>query len=313
MKKSIITFIGKCLVLPLIFSTCFVLNVSCSSDDDDKGINTGEELWHEPLRIGTYNIQYDNLNDPVNTWESRNKILEPQLKALDFDIFGSQEPYINQLDDMMKYLPEYTYIGKSITGEVGVARRHYVPIFYKTEKFEVLKDGMFWLSETPNIPNSKGWDAYSVRVCVWAQFKDKTTGKEFYHFNTHFDHIGVEAKRQSATLLLQKIKDIAGDSPCFVTGDFNSNQKTVAYNTLVTSNTIVDSRGKAEKRTNEDWPTFNDYKLISTPAANATRIDHVFINAKGTRVKSWEIVNKDFKGKYPSDHFPIIVEWCLRK
>lgn len=309
MKKY--NIIKDLFVLPCLFLSLFLLTVSCSSDDEN---TTNKNIeWYDPIKIGTYNIQYDNLNDKVNTWESRNKILQQILKECDFDIFGSQEPYLIQLEDMMQYMTDYAYIGKSIVGETEIKRKHYNPIFYKKDKFEVLKDGMFWLSETPNVANSKGWDAYSVRMCVWAQFKDKKTGKEFYHFNVHFDHIGVTARQESAKLMVSKIEEIAGTTPAFMTGDFNSNQKTVPYNTIVTSANIKDSYSRAESKINADWPTYNGYNYISTPPANATRIDHIFIAGKGSKVNSWELINKSYAQKYPSDHYPIMVEWAFRK
>lgn len=310
--NNIFSQLKKIFLLITVLGFCMSATASCSSDDSDGG-NMFLEEWHEPLRIGTYNIQYDNLNDLSNPWSSRNIILEKLLQEYDFDIFGAQEPYLGQLNDMMKYLPDYAYLGKDITGGTEVLRRHYVPIFYKKEKFDVLRNGMFWLSETPNVANSKGWDAYSVRVCVWAQFKEKETGKEFYHFNVHFDHIGTTARQESAKLIVEKIKEIAGDQPVFLTGDFNSNQKSVPYNTIVTSGSVVDSYSRSEEKVNANWPTYNGYKYISTPPANANRIDHVFVTTKGTKVQSWQLINTDYSQKYPSDHYPILIEWCFRK
>src|SRR5690606_31094241 len=80
----------------------------------------------------------------------------------------------------------------------------------------------FWLSSTPAVPGSKGWDAAITRIVTWGQFRDKVTNKEFFVFNTHFDHVGLEARKQSARLILQKIKDLAGSSPVILTGDFNA-------------------------------------------------------------------------------------------
>ena len=74
-----------------------------------------------------------------------------------------------------------------MTGEDNVERRHFNPIFYKTDKFEVLESGSFWYSETPNVPNTKFSDSYSPRMCNWAHFRVKATGKEFYYFNTHLE------------------------------------------------------------------------------------------------------------------------------
>lgn len=216
----------------LLFSSSAL---SCSSDDDGGG-NGGTQLeWLEPIRVASYNIQYDNRNEEAGRWENRKEIVCRLLEAEDFDIFGAQEPYKFQIEDMAAALPGYTWIGTSVTGEDNVERRHFNPIFYKTDKFEVLESGSFWYSETPNVPNTKFSDSYSPRMCNWAHFRVKATGKEFFLFNSHFDHIGTVARAESAKLLIEKVAEIAGKTPAFCTGDFNSNQQTNVYNTIVTS------------------------------------------------------------------------------
>ena len=75
-------------------------------------------------------------------------------------------------------------------------------------------------------------------MCNWAHFRVKATGKEFFLFNSHFDHIGTVARAESAKLLIEKVAEIAGKTPAFCTGDFNSNQQTNVYNTIVTSGTM---------------------------------------------------------------------------
>lgn len=267
----------------LLFSSSAL---SCSSDDDGGG-NGGTQLeWLEPIRVASYNIQYDNRNEEAGRWENRKEIVCRLLEAEDFDIFGAQEPYKFQIEDMAAALPGYTWIGTSVTGEDNVERRHFNPIFYKTDKFEVLESGSFWYSETPNVPNTKFSDSYSPRMCNWAHFRVKATGKEFFHFNSHFDHIGTVARAESAKLLIEKVAEIAGKTPAFCTGDFNSNQQTNVYNTIVTSGTLVDSYARTTDKVNADWPSYNGYKYISTPPAKASRIDHIFVTKGRTKVQS---------------------------
>ena len=113
----------------LLFSSSAL---SCSSDDDGGG-NGGTQLeWLEPIRVASYNIQYDNRNEEAGRWENRKEIVCRLLEAEDFDIFGAQEPYKFQIEDMAAALPGYTWIGTSVTGEDTVERRHFNPIFYKT-------------------------------------------------------------------------------------------------------------------------------------------------------------------------------------
>ena len=157
----------------------------------------------------------------------------------------------------------------------------------------------FWYSETPSAPGSKGWDSYSPRMCNWVHFRIRANGREFYHFNSHFDHIGTTARAESAKLLVAKVREIAGGKPAFCTGDFNSNQNTEAYKTIAGSDILADSYVRCPAKTNGDWPTYNGYKYISTPPAAASRIDHVFVTPKDTKVVSWRIVNNSYNRKYP--------------
>ena len=150
-------------------------------------------------------------------------------------------------------------------------------------------------------------------MCNWAHFRVKATGKEFFHFNSHFDHIGTVARAESAKLLIEKVAEIAGKTPAFCTGDFNSNQQTNVYNTIVTSGTLVDSYARTTDKVNADWPSYNGYKYISTPPAKASRIDHIFLTKGRTKVQSWAIVNTSYSQKYPSDHFPVVIEWSFAK
>ena len=114
-------------------------------------------------------------------------------------------------------------------------------------------------------------------------------------------------------LLIEKVAEIAGKTPAFCTGDFNSNQQTNVYNTIVTSGTLVDSYARTTDKVNADWPSYNGNKYISTPPAKASRIDHIFVTKGRTKVQSWAIVNTSYSQKYPSDHFPVVIEWSFAK
>ena len=168
-------------------------------------------------------------------------MLRQLLQSEKFDIFGAQEPYLTQIKDIEPFLDGYTWVGENVIGDKTAQRRHYNPVFYRKDKFEVLDMGSFWYSETPSAPGSKGWDSYSPRMCNWVHFRIRANGREFYHFNSHFDHIGTTARAESAKLLVAKVREIAGGKPAFCTGDFNSNQNTEAYKTIAGSGILADS------------------------------------------------------------------------
>ena len=267
-----------------LFLLCLPLFSLCSSGNDDPAPAPapGKE-WLDPIRVATYNIQYDNSSDQDNKWTTRRDLLRQLLQSEKFDIFGAQEPYLTQIKDIEPFLDGYTWVGENVIGDKTAQRRHYNPVFYRKDKFEVLDMGSFWYSETPSAPGSKGWDSYSPRMCNWVHFRIRANGREFYHFNSHFDHIGTTARAESAKLLVAKVREIAGGKPAFCTGDFNSNQNTEAYKTIAGSGILADSYVRCPSKTNGDWPTYNGYKYISTPPAAASRIDHVFVTPKDTK------------------------------
>lgn len=260
------------------------------------------------LKIASFNIQYDNLKDKANPWEKRLPGVVEVFNKYQFDIVGAQEPYLSQLNDLMPQIPGYAYLGINILGDTTnvVLRRHYTPIFYKKDRMEVLNWGTFWYSETPDVPGKKGWDAYSPRICTWAKFKDKKSQKEFYIFNNHFDHLGLIARRESPKLLLAKIKEIANGYPVLTMGDFNTTQYNPNYKILAESGVVKDAYHAAKSIRNSNTTTFNDYK--ADPQGN-NRIDHIYVTIQPeVMVKSYRIITDSYKGIYPSDHFPVLIE-----
>lgn len=279
----------------------YILPLSISSSNpewinDDKKTVLLQTIVSEELNIASYNIEYNNSNSTGGPWSSRKALVGRMFQQYSFDIVGVQEPDKNQLDDIISVASGYNYLGTGVTGSV--------PVFYKKDRFEVIESDIFWLSPTPDIPG-KAWDAYHPRKCRWVHFKDINTGKEFYFFNIHMDHIGVEARMKSTELILEKIPEIAGNYPAILTGDFNFNQNDENYNTLELSGVLKDAYVIAPENINKEKGTHNGYNLSFTSTA---RIDHVFLyNASLMNVKTHEIITTTFEGKFPSDHCPVRV------
>lgn len=285
--------------LYLVLLTALI--TSCKKKDEN------ETKWHEPLRIASYNIQYDNTGTPpLGPWANRKESLKALLTKYDFDIIGAQEPYLFQLNDIKTMLPQYDYIGIDIEGGTTALRKHYTPIIYKKDKFEILDWGTFWFSSDSSTPGSIGWDAYSPRICTRALIKDKTTGKIFNFMNVHLDHIGVTARNMSVQMILSLVPSVSAKYPVIVTGDFNQNQNTVNITKIKNSGVLRDSRDMALTLVNGDKGTFNDYDINYT---NTSRIDHLFLSTGlPLRVKSWQVVTDYFNNQYASDHCPVMVE-----
>lgn len=275
----------------------------------------------------SYNLRYANAEDSAagNGWGKRYPVMAKLIQYHGFDIFGTQEGYIQQLEDMKTALPGYEYIG--VGRNDGKEAGEHSAIFYRTDKFDVIDKGDFWLSETPDTA-SVGWDAVLPRICSWGRFKCKDTGFEFLFFNLHMDHIGKKARVESAFLVQQKMKELGAGLPVILTGDFNVDQTHSSYKALTEKGVLLDSYETADFRY-ATTGTFNNYEPDNF---TESRIDHVFVSP-AFHVKRYgvltdtyrsikpegseealkkdcpeEISIKKYQARTPSDHFPVRVE-----
>ncbi|HEY9342617.1 MAG TPA: endonuclease/exonuclease/phosphatase family protein [Hanamia sp.] len=258
----------------------------------------------QDLRVATYNLRYVNKNDSINGngWAMRSPVITALIRFHDFDVFGTQEGYKNQLDDITDALPQYVYYGRG--RDDGKDKGEHSAIFYKKDKFKLLDKGDFWLSQTPDKP-SLGWDATCCnRICSWVYLQDKKSGKKFYFFNAHFDHQGVQARQESSKLVLQKMKDIAGKVPAMFTGDLNGSQSSDWYKAIANSGLLKDTYFQV-KYPYANNASFNGFG--ATKSDNNEIIDHIFIS-DDFAVKKWGLLTDTYHGKYPSDHFPVVAE-----
>jgi endonuclease/exonuclease/phosphatase family metal-dependent hydrolase len=258
-------------------------------------------LSAQTMRLATYNIRYDNKQDTANAWLKRVPYLTDLVKFQDFDLFGTQEVLYNQLVDMTAKLPDYAYIG--VGRDDGKQAGEFSAIFYKKNKYKLLKQGTFWLAPTTTTP-IKGWDAALPRVCTWGQFQDIATGFTFYMFNTHFDHRGVEARRESAKLILAKVKELAGTAPVILSGDLNVDQRNESYALLNTSGLLKDAYTTA-KVVYAPNGTFNGFDATRK---TDSRIDHIFLTSTFTPTRYGILTDTYGGGKTPSDHYPVAIE-----
>ncbi len=253
----------------------------------------------QQVRVATYNIRGDFARDaPANMWKDRAPLVNSLVNFHDFDVFGVQEAAAHQLSDMANGLPNYQLVKDgSHTGLDALS------IFYKKDKYELLKRGSFWLAPDQN-STLKAWDAKYPRGCTWVSLKDKKTGKIFYYFNTHLDHVGVEARSKSTLLIAEKIKEFGGNTAAAaVGGDFNFNQFDENYPKIQATSGLTDSYTIA-RVTYTPNGTFNGFNITRN---SVERIDHIFVT-KNTEVLRYGILTDTFGGKFPSDHFPVVID-----
>lgn len=255
------------------------------------------------LNIMSFNIRYDNPNDAPNDWPNRKDMVAQMVTFHEVDIVGMQEVLKHQIEDLESRLEDYKWIG--VGRDDGKSEGEFCPIFYNAEKLSIQKQSTFWLSETCEVPGKMGWDAACNRVVTWAKFKVNTTGKTFFLFNTHFDHRGQIARRESAKLLLAKIDEIAGEQPAFITGDFNGSPESEPYQILTNPKQgIKDAFNLSRTPHYGQLSTFSGFKPVEKD--NGNRIDYIFISGDIT-VNKHAIFTDAWGGKYPSDHFPVFV------
>lgn len=258
------------------------------------------------LKVATYNLRMDTPGDSLNSWSYRKDAVKSLIQFYDFDIVGTQEGFLHQLQAICE-LPGYTYSGSG--REDGKNAGEHSAIIFKKDKFTVLDSGDFWLRENPAEPGL-GWDATCCnRICSWVKFKDNTSGAEFFFFNVHFDHQGVVARQESGKLMISKIKEIAKDAPVICTGDFNSTPDTEQIKGL--SAFLRDSREVTEQAPYGPLGTFN--RRFSFPVGN-NRIDYIFVSNQ-FRVARYGVLTEQREGtsNYPSDHLPVVTDLILVK
>jgi len=256
-------------------------------------------LSGQSFRVLTCNIRYDNPSDGSNSWSQRKTWLSSQIRQAGPGIFGIQEGLAHQVAFLDSALAGYRHIG--VGRDDGKNKGEFSAIFYDTLKFRVLEQSTFWLSPTPGTP-SIGWDAACIRICTCGLFQDIRTGKKFRVFNTHLDHMGTAARKNSAILILKKMKELnRRDLPVILMGDFNGGPDSEPLRCL--EKNLTDTYVAAG--VNDTAGTFNGF---GSSDAEKERIDFIFTGKKGFAVKGYRVIREFHDGLYPSDHFPVTAD-----
>ena len=262
----------------------------------------------KPINTMSFNIRYDNPEDGKQNWHHRKENIIRMINFNDLDIIGMQEVLITQLNFLKENLSQYNTVG---VGRVdGKEKGEFAPIFFKKDRFEELKSGTFWLSETPE-KVSKGWDAALERIATWVILKDKTTGKAFIFMNTHFDHIGKHARIESSKLLKQKSMELAGNLPLILTGDFNLVPESEGIKTLIEpngKNTLVNSSSLAAISYGPNWTTCG---FDNRPFEKRKIIDYIFLRHV-EKVNKYAVFTEMLNDIYLSDHCPVFAQVELK-
>jgi endonuclease/exonuclease/phosphatase family metal-dependent hydrolase len=263
---------------------------SCKSENDS-------------VKVMTLNIRYDNPGDSINTWKDRASLVCNFVLNEKPDVIGMQEVLWKQYELLDSVLTDYASIG--VGREDGVKEGEMSPIFYKKEKYGMVRNITFWLSDTPNIQGSIAWGSSIPRIVTWMELVDKNSHKHFFFFNTHFAHDSDSARRMSSALLLDSLERISSGFPFIVTGDFNMLSSSQEYKLLTGPAESVpllkDTYTISEKKPTGPAYTFNGF----SDKPGTRRVDYIFVR-NGMKVMDHSTIIKKGNGVFISDHWPVI-------
>lgn len=268
---------------------------ACKSASKTSGVS--------PLKIMTYNIRLDVASDGENAWPNRKEFLSSQVLFHSPDILGIQEARPHQMMYLKSMLTEYKTIG---IGRRGENKGEHSSIFYNSKKLKVEKEATFWLSETPTI-FSQGWDAAHPRICTYGLFTQLDNNKKIWVFNTHLDNRGTESRLKGTALILEKIEAVnTGNFPVIVMGDFNVEPNSELI--VGVKQKMNDSRDIAPIIFGPNG-TFNGF---NSDEPVTRRIDYILLSkTEQVDLKKYGVLSTVIASKYPSDHFPVLVELDL--
>jgi endonuclease/exonuclease/phosphatase family metal-dependent hydrolase len=260
------------------------------------------------LNVMTFNIRLNIAVDSLDAWPYRKGKVPSQILFHDVHLLGVQEALHDQMMDLRAGLPQFKGLGGG--REDGKEKGEYSAIFYDTTRLQLLQTNMFWLSETPKVIGSVGWDAALTRVMTWAKFRDKKTKKIFYAFNTHFDHRGEIARRESAKLVLNKIKEIAGNIPAVCTGDFNAEPAQEPIRVIMDKNNPLHLTDSKEISQTPHYGPTGTFTAFKSKERNDYPIDYIFLKGKW-KVLKHATISETWGGRYASDHFSVLATLVL--
>lgn len=255
-----------------------------------------------PIRAMTFNIRLDVASDGENAWPHRKEMVEAVVEHEAPDVLGMQEVLLHQKQYLESELTDYTFVG--VGRDDGAEAGEFSPLAWRSDRFAMVDSGTFWLSPTPEVAGSKGWDAALPRIATWAVLRDRRSGETIRVLNTHFDHVGTAARANAARIIAEWVA--AGDTPAIVMGDFNVSPDSEPYHVLANTAQSGLSDARTISRTPPYGPsgTFTGFDIM---AAADGPIDHIFVTGDFA-VERYAVVTQHWEGHLPSDHYPVVAD-----
>lgn len=261
-------------------------------------IGFSKESDERDLKVMSFNIRLGVANDGPNHWDTRKELVVQTIRNYSPDLLGLQEVWPMQEAYLKEKFPGYEYYGRSRLTDAKEGEQ--CAVMFRKDRFELLAKRTFWLSETPDEPESKSWDSSLPRIANWTRLKDKRNlGQELVLVNIHFDHRGRESREQAAKLIHRSVAKLGTSARVVVTGDFNAGEGSPPYRALV-GDCLVDTFRISKPTRTEEEGTFTAWK----GKRDGNRIDWVLCSPN-FKVLSAVIDHTEFDGRYPSDHYPV--------
>ncbi len=279
----------------IIIMTLVLSTISCTYLSQQK----------QAIRVMSFNIRYNNPDDGPNAWPNRKDVVANLILYHQADIVGMQEALADQIQDLESRLPDYKWFG--VGRDDGKSAGEFSAIFYRANRFEVLEHNTFWLSETPTVAGSRGWDAACVRIVTWGTFRDRVNNNTFTLLNTHFDHRGPRARRESAKLLRSFAEKLPANIPVIITGDFNAADTSIVYTEITSASAASSAHLLVDTRSVTKQPPYGpnwSFHGFGT-ATRRQRIDYIFTDQHAS-VLQYAIIPDHWDDIWPSDHLPVI-------
>lgn len=259
----------------------------------------GEEK--DTIRVLTFNLRYLNPGDAgARMWTQRRDAVAELIKNDQADFIGVQEAFRSMLDDVRARVPGYRELGAG--REDGLQKGEYSAILFREAAWHAAESGTFWLSDTPDVPGSSTWGNTVTRICTWARFRHKVSGRELFVYNAHFDHQSQPSREKSAALIMQRIRDRGSEAPVLVTGDFNATPENPAVATILKGPPLMTDVWLSLNKAAGDAEsgTFHDF----SGRRDGGRIDYIFASPGLVPLEA-AIMHDEKGGQYPSDHYPV--------
>jgi endonuclease/exonuclease/phosphatase family metal-dependent hydrolase len=262
------------------------------------------------LRVMSFNVRNSGAKDGPNAWSLRKELFFSTIEQFNPDLLGTQEVLADQYDDITARMKDYTPVG--VARDDGKRKGEWSLILFRNSRFEQLDSGNFWLSETPDVPGSKSWDANLTRICSWVRLKDRQNGREFIYGNTHYDHIGHVARENASKIIMKKLPELAKGNPVILTGDFNTTEDDPPYKTIMHPTDpgmahFSDSYREVHPTRSSDEASFHGFK----GKIAGSRIDFILHTPEFRAISAEIDRNKSEDGRYPSDHYAVtaVLRW----